>query len=43
MMEKFMDEMFVMALLAVVAAVAIYAYDETTIHTAPVATGMNPD
>ncbi len=43
MMEKFMDEMFVMVLLAVVAAAAIYAYDATTIHTAPIATGMNPD
>ena len=43
MMEKFIDEMFVMVLLAVVAAVSIYAYDVTTIHTAPIATGMNPD
>jgi hypothetical protein len=43
MMEKFIDEMFVMVLLAIVAAVSIYAYDGATVYTAPVATGMNPD
>ena len=43
MMEKFIDEMFVMVLLAIVAAVSIYAYDSVVAHTAPIATGTNPD
>ena len=43
MMEKFIDEMFVMVLLAIVAAVSIYAYDGVAVHTAPSAPGMNPD
>ena len=42
-MEKFIDEMFVMVLLAVVTVLAMYAYDVPAIHTAPIATGMNPD
>ena len=42
-MEKFIDEMFVMVLLAVVAALSICAYDSVAVHTAPVATGMNTD
>jgi len=42
-MEKFIDEMFVMVVLAVVTAVSIYTYDGVAAHTAPVTTGMNPD
>ena len=42
-MEKFIDEMFVMVLLAVVTVLAMYAYDVPSNHTAPIATGMNPD
>ena len=42
-MEKFVDEMFVMILLAVVTVLAMYAYDGVAVHTAPIATGMNPD
>ena len=42
-MEKFVDEMFVMILLAVVTVLAMYAYDDVTVHTAPIATGTNPD
>ena len=42
-MEKFIDEMFVMVLLAIVAAVSMYAYDGVAVHTAPVTTGMSPD
>jgi hypothetical protein len=42
-MEKLVDEMFVMILLAVITVLAMYAYDVPSIHTAPIATGTNPD
>ena len=42
-MEKFADEMFLMILLASVTAFALYAYEGVPVHTAPIATGMNPD
>jgi len=42
-MEKFADEMFLMILLASVTAFALYAYEGVPAHTAPIATGTNPD
>tara|TARA_R100001244_G_scaffold79404_1_gene62443 strand:- start:1321 stop:1449 length:129 start_codon:yes stop_codon:yes gene_type:complete len=42
-MEKFADEMFLMILLASVTVFALYAYEGVPAHTAPIATGTNPD